>query len=581
MSQVILFDLDGTLTDSGEGITKSVQYALEKMGIREENPDNLRCFVGPPLQESFMSRYGLDEEQTRQAVTFYRERFSQVGMFENSLYPKVPELLELLKINDKILGVASSKPEVYVKQILEYFSIAQYFEAIVGSELDGSRSKKAEVIEEALARLHMQNERDKVLMVGDKEQDVQGAKSCGLQCIGVAYGYGSIEELEKAGAVYIAETVEDLAILASPNDEETTEHVESVRKTAKNRREKRDVTRRLHREKRKAEVVFGDNIAKNDIRDNIADNIIDDGAENAENYAHGKEIPQQKKMHPVMQIWRVIYPMLIHLGISVLVSIGASFYFVWKAVNGEGQEYADVVSRIAESSLYQLIITSVLAGGILFFIYRADQRKRKDGFLGWGADFVWSPPVIWFSVIVLAIAGSQMLNDLIILFRLNEIFPGYSELSEQTMVGQPVWLLILVVGILAPIAEELVFRGLVFRRMKDWMKPGLAVVFSSLLFGLYHGNMVQFLYATLMGMILAVIYHRTGTLWTSILAHITANLWSLFGNEWWTATMQRLPFGVVIGLAVELLLCVIPAYWIFASKRRSGMKIMKKEKDEN
>lgn len=558
MSQVILFDLDGTLTDSGEGITKSVQYALEKMGITEENPENLRCFVGPPLQESFMSYCGLDEEQTKQAVTFYRERFSQVGMFENSLYPKIPELLELLKINDKILGVASSKPEVYVKQILDYFGIAQYFETIVGSELDGARSKKAEVIEEALARLHMQNERDKVLMVGDKEQDVEGARSCGLQCIGVAYGYGSREELERAGAVYIAETVEDLGILASPNDEETTEHVESVRKSARIKREKKDVTRRLHREKKKTET--------------------DEGTEKTESPKQYKEIPNQKKIHPVMQIWRVIYPVLIHLSISVLISIGASFYFVWKSVNGEGQGYADLGSQIVGSSLYQLIFTSVLAGGIVFFIYRSDQKKRKDGFLGWGADFVWSPPVIWFSVIVLAIAGSQMLNDLIILFRLNELFPSYAELSEETMVGQPVWLLFLTVGVLAPVAEELVFRGLVFRRMKDWMKPGAAIVLSSLIFGLYHGNMVQFLYATLMGMILAVIYHRTGTLWTSILAHITANLWSLFGNEWWSTTMQKLPLGFVLGFAIEVLLCVIPAYWIFASKRRSGMKIMKKEK---
>lgn len=558
MSQVILFDLDGTLTDSGEGITKSVQYALEKLGITEENPDNLRCFVGPPLQESFMSYSGLDEEQTKQAVAFYRERFSKVGMFENSLYPMIPELLELLKINDKILGVASSKPEIYVKQILEYFGIAQYFDTIVGSELDGTRSKKAEVIEEALARLHMQNARDKVLMVGDKEQDVAGAKSCGLQCIGVAYGYGSREELEKAGAVYIADTVEDLGILASPNDEETTEHVESVRKSTKARREKKDATRRLHREKKKPEES--------------------DGTERAESPKQYKEIPKQKKIHPVMQIWRVIYPVLIHLSISVLVNICASFYFVWKSVNGEGLEYADVMKQITGSSLYQLIFTSVLAGVILFFIYRADQKKRKDGFLGWGADFVWSPPVIWFSVIVLAIAGSQMLNDLIILFRLNELFPSYTELSEATMVGQPVWLLILTVGVLAPVAEELVFRGLVFRRMKDWMKPGLAIVLSSLIFGLYHGNMVQFLYATLMGIMLAVIYNRTGTLWTSILAHVTANLWSLFGNDWWSATMQKLPFGVLIGLVIELLLCVIPAYWIFANKRRSGMKIIKKDK---
>ena len=230
MSQVILFDLDGTLTESGEGIINCVAYALEKLGKKEEHPEKLQCFVGPPLKEQFMKYAGLSEEEAEQAVVYYRERYTTKGMFENCLYPKVPELLELLKINDKILGVASSKPEVYVKQILEHFQIADYFTAIVGSELDGRRTDKAEVIEEALRRMHLEEERDKVLMVGDRSHDVQGAVSCGLQCIGVTYGYGSREELESAGAVYIADSVEDLGILASPNDEETTEKVESVRK---------------------------------------------------------------------------------------------------------------------------------------------------------------------------------------------------------------------------------------------------------------------------------------------------------------------------------------------------------------
>lgn len=236
MSQVILFDLDGTLTESGEGITKCVQYALGKLGIVEEDLDKLRCFVGPPLKEQFMSYAGLSEEQARQAVDYYRERYITTGIFENRVYPKIPDLLEILKINDKIMGVATSKTEIFAKQILEHFGIDQYFQVIVGSEMDGKRTDKAEVIEEALVRLHMENERDKVLMVGDKEHDVLGARRRGIQCVGVAYGYGTRQELEEAGAVYIADTVEDLGILASPNDEETTEHVESVRKPVREKK---------------------------------------------------------------------------------------------------------------------------------------------------------------------------------------------------------------------------------------------------------------------------------------------------------------------------------------------------------
>lgn len=556
MSQVILFDLDGTLTESGEGIIKSVEYALEKLGVTENDPENLKRYVGPPLKESFMKFSGLNEEQAEQGIGYYRERYTKVGMFENCLYPQIPELLEVLKINDKILGVASSKPEIFVNQILEHFGIAQYFQVIVGSELDGRRSKKEEVIEEALLRLHMQTERDKVLMVGDKEQDVNGARSCGLQCIGVAYGYGTREELSQAGAVYIADTVEDLGILASPNDEETTEHVESVRKNSKNRWERKGVSRRKKEEKQnrtkadeKAEHQWGEDAIKES----------DSGS--------------NRPIHPVMQIWRVIYPILIHLGISMAVSIAFSMFFIWKVISGTDISNSyDVVEKINSSTLYQLILTSVLSGVITFFLYWKDQQRRKAGFLGQGEDFVWSPPVIWFSVIILAIAGSQMLNDLILVFRLNEIFPYYSQMTDDTMTGQPVWLLFLTVGLLAPAAEELIFRGLVFRRMKDFMNPWAAIILSALLFGIYHGNMIQFLYASLMGILLAVIYHRTGTLWTSILAHVVANLWSLFGNSWWSSMWAKIPFGFILGFVIELLLCVIPVYWIFADRRKSNRK---------
>ena len=565
MSQVILFDLDGTLTESGDGIIKSVQYALEKLGIREENPETLLQYIGPPLKESFMTFHGLSEEQAEQGITYYRERYTQVGMFENQLYPQIPELLEVLKINDKILGVASSKPEIFVKQILERFGIAQYFQVIVGSELDGTRAKKEEVIEEALARLHMQTERDKILMVGDRAQDVDGARSCGLQCIGVSYGYGTKEELESAGAVYIAPSVEDLGILASPNDEETTEHVESVRKNQKNRWERKGITRRIKTDKGKPQKSKPE---KTKPEKKVPKKDVPENCEKEEEFSVGRT-----EIHPIMQIWRVFYPILIHLGISVVVSICFSVVLVSGIVNVTDMagEY-DIVEKINHSVLYQLIITSVLSGVIAFFLYRSDQRRRKEGFLGQGEDFVWSPPVIWFSVIILAIAGSQMLNDLIRVLRLNEVFPYYSQMTDDTMAGQPVWLLFLTVGILAPIAEELIFRGLVFRRMKDFMKPWMAIVLSGLLFGIYHGNMIQFLYASLLGILLSLIYHRTGTLWTPILAHVVANLWSLFGNEWWDSLWSKLPFGIIIGLVIELLLCVIPAYWILADRRKEKAK---------
>ncbi|MCI5509466.1 MAG: CPBP family intramembrane metalloprotease [Eubacterium sp.] len=166
-------------------------------------------------------------------------------------------------------------------------------------------------------------------------------------------------------------------------------------------------------------------------------------------------------------------------------------------------------------------------------------------------------------------AVCQLLNDLIDISGLNELFPAYSNLSENLVAGQPVWLQFLTIGILAPVAEELVFRGLIFARLKEWMKPWLAMILSALIFGVYHGNIVQFVYAFFMGLILALIYYRTGTLLTCIAAHVVANLWSLFGYTWMSRWIHGLPLGVLVGIIIELLLCVIPGYWLVADRRKN------------
>lgn len=210
MYKVILFDLDGTLTESGEGITKSVQYALGKLGLPEAPLEELRTFVGPPLLEKFMEYAGLDQDTAKQAVAYYRERYSSVGIFENRVYDGIPEVLEGLQRKGYRLVVASAKPEKYVKQILEHYEIASYFEEVVGSEMDGRRTSKEAVIEEALRRLNLQNHRSQVLMVGDRENDVLGARKCGLECLAVSYGYGSVEELEATDPLKIVSTVPEI-----------------------------------------------------------------------------------------------------------------------------------------------------------------------------------------------------------------------------------------------------------------------------------------------------------------------------------------------------------------------------------
>ena len=209
MYDVILFDLDGTLTDPGEGITNSVAHALKKLGIPVPERRALYKFIGPPLYASFMDFYGLDRQKALEAVEFYREYYRDRGIWENEVYAGIPELLAKLKGADKRLLVATSKPENFALQILEHFHLRQYFDRVAGSTLDSSRVEKADVIRYALEQQGIAPG-PSVVMVGDREHDVLGARKAGLDCIGVLFGYGDEPELKKAGAAHIAATVEEL-----------------------------------------------------------------------------------------------------------------------------------------------------------------------------------------------------------------------------------------------------------------------------------------------------------------------------------------------------------------------------------
>lgn len=212
--QYILFDLDGTITESGPGIMNSVAYALKKLGAKEQPESVLRKFVGPPLAQSFMNFCGIPKEETDYAISLYREYYKRQGMFENKIYPGVEEMLGILKKNGKKLAVATSKPEVFSVQILKYFHMADYFELICGATLDEKRVKKEEVIQYTLESLKIRpEEKKKVLMVGDREHDILGARRNGLDSMGVLYGYGNRSELAGAGADYIVETAAEISEL--------------------------------------------------------------------------------------------------------------------------------------------------------------------------------------------------------------------------------------------------------------------------------------------------------------------------------------------------------------------------------
>lgn len=212
MKKIILFDLDGTLTDPKEGITKCVQYALKYFNIEVSDREELLCFIGPPLIDSFQDFYGFSPDDASVAVDKYRERYREIGIFENKIYDGIIDMLSACKNAGKTICLATSKPEEFARRILEKYGMTEYFDEVVGSTLDGRINAKSDVIKEAFRRLGINTHEQltKVIMVGDRKHDIIGAKACDIQCVGVRFGYAEKGELEAAGADYIADTVLEL-----------------------------------------------------------------------------------------------------------------------------------------------------------------------------------------------------------------------------------------------------------------------------------------------------------------------------------------------------------------------------------
>ena len=210
MYKYVLFDLDGTLTDPALGITNSIIYALKKWGITPPAREQLYKFIGPPLAKEMQKEFALTAEESMTMLSYYREYFSDRGLFENEIYSGIPQLLADLKAGGRRLALATSKPQVFAEDILKHFGIFEYFDVISGASLDGTHDKKADVIRMALSRFAPQA-KESAVMVGDRCFDAEGAAEVGIPCIAVGYGYGSDDELKTAGASFYARTVDELA----------------------------------------------------------------------------------------------------------------------------------------------------------------------------------------------------------------------------------------------------------------------------------------------------------------------------------------------------------------------------------
>ena len=204
----VFFDLDGTLTDPFEGITRSVRRALAHFGSEVADLNDLRCFIGPPLRDSFVRFYSIPQDRLEEAVGQYREYFAVKGLFENELYGGVRDMLSELHSNGVRIILATSKPEIYARRITEYFGIDKYFYRQCGATLDGRIDTKAQVI--AYALLECEADASEVLMIGDRSHDILGARQCGVDSVGVLWGYGNRDELESAGAMQVYSSVDEI-----------------------------------------------------------------------------------------------------------------------------------------------------------------------------------------------------------------------------------------------------------------------------------------------------------------------------------------------------------------------------------
>ena len=460
MFSYILFDLDGTISDPEAGITKSVQYALDSFGIHEPDTTKLRPFIGPPLRDSFMEFYGFTAEQAEVAVAKYRERFSVTGLYENTLYPGMRELLRDLRQAGAHLGIASSKPSVYVEEILNYFEIRQYFEVVVGSELSGQREKKAEVLEETLRRFGS-FDRSQAVLVGDRKYDIEGAKAAGIHQIGVEYGFAQPGELSGAGAEIVVRDVDGLR-----------------------------------------RVLLGQR-------------TVYAGAWSG-GYASRVRTPQKEsRVRTVLKaVGSSALAMWLYFIIGVLVPMaflfigGMLFPFPIKGFDSSMDAWLNLGSAAG------IVIAFLACYGIWHSQLRFRSAVRVDK----------------LSLLPLAIFSASLamgMNGLLSLVELYRYSPAFQEVSEMQS-SVPVWFGVLSYGILAPLGEETVFRGVVYGQFKKACGVPAAMVLSAILFGLFHGNLVQFVYAAVLGLGLALVREIYDSLLASMFFHMVANLFVYF-----------------------------------------------------
>lgn len=464
MKKYLLFDLDGTLTDPKIGICTCVQYALASFGIEEPDLDRLEPFIGPPLKESFLNFYQMSDEQADAAVEKYRERFRDTGIFENRIYDGIPQMLQALNSRGMFLAVASSKPTVFVERILEHFHIRKYFKVVVGSELDGARSSKDEVVEEALRQLFEDKpmERGKVYMIGDRRYDIEGAKAAGVDSVGVTYGYGDMEELREAKADYIVRSVEELQRFLLRGTEDTPR---------------------------------GLNFQK---------------------------------------IWKFAYPFLMFFvvrGLAVYV-LRMLFDIMGGSLAGMPVYVYDRTGKPVSYTGNAVAIMQIVgfAAGVAFIWKTAKVQIAKAAEDAKLLHIKKEPPKNYALMAGAGLCAMFGLNMLLELSGVTDRSVAYQEAAaSQYAAGILLGLIVYVAA--APLAEELLFRGIIYNCLKEMCKPLGAMGVAAVFFGVYHGNAVQSVYGFCMACLIIYAYEYFGDFRVTVAMHALINLVSyLLGN---------------------------------------------------
>lgn len=501
MKKYLLFDLDGTLTDPKIGIATCVQYALKSFGIEEPDLDKLEPFIGPPLKDSFMQFYGMDEAQAEKAVEKYRERFKDIGLFENEVYKGIPGMLRLLQSKGMHLAVASSKPTVFVERILKHFRMDQYFEAIVGSELDGSRVNKDEVVQEALNRLFQGEpvQREEIYMIGDRKFDVEGARAHGIESVAVAYGYGDVEELKEAKADYIVLSVKELKDFLLRDSRE-----------AEYEREKKATTFQLFLEMAFPFLLF----------------II---------------------------VRSTMMYLLFALGAYLPDFIGD--FLVLRDEAGNFAGYTGNTGTIMAALSYAAAAWAIGKRAV-FYIERAKVDTRLN--------YLKKEPVRNYILIVVASVAAVL--GLNLLFNLTGFIGASATYQEVAVTQYAATLLvgILCYGLVSPVAEELMFRGILFNCLRRLGNTKVALVVSAILFGLYHMNVVQGVYGFLMACLITYAYVYFDSFKIPVMIHVISNILA-YGLSYLPATFAGLVNWPVC--IVCLVVAVICLWMLYRQKR--------------